>query len=152
MNNEEYYTLKGYKIRENKNITEAMEDYIEMIYRFDIKTVKELSEKLNVRPSSVSKMIDRLKINKLVENEKYGNIKLTEEGKSLGKYFLYRHKVLSEFLKIINKDDYDLKQVEKIEHFVDEITIKNINNFIKGDANRYILDKIFYENKNDSFN
>lgn len=152
MNNEEYYTLKGYKIRENKNITEAMEDYIEMIYRFDIKTVKELSEKLNVRPSSVSKMIDRLKINKLVENEKYGNIKLTEEGKSLGKYFLYRHKVLSEFLKIINKNDYDLKQVEKIEHFVDEITIKNINNFIKGDANRYILDKIFYENKNDSFN
>ena len=129
MKNEEYYTLKGYKIRENKNITEAMEDYIEMIYRFDIKTVKELSEKLNVRPSSVSKMIDRLKINKLVENEKYGNIKLTEEGKSLGKYFLYRHKVLSEFLKIINKDDYDLKQVEKIEHFVDEITIKNINNF-----------------------
>ena len=128
MNNEEYYTLKGYKIRENKNITEAMEDYIEMIYRFDIKTVKELSEKLNVRPSSVSKMIDRLKINKLVENEKYGNIKLTKEGIKLGKYFLYRHKVLSEFLKIINKNDYDLKQVEKIEHFVDEITIKNITN------------------------
>lgn len=128
MNNEEYYTLKGYKIRENKNITEAMEDYIEMIYRFGIKTVKELSEKLNVRPSSVSKMIDRLKINKLVENEKYGNIKLTKEGIKLGKYFLYRHKVLSEFLKIINKNDYDLKQVEKIEHFVDEITIKNITN------------------------
>ena len=128
MNNEEYYTLKGYKIRENKNITEAMEDYIEMIYRFDIKTVKELSEKLNVRPSSVSKMLDRLKINKLVENEKYGNIKLTKEGIKLGKYFLYRHKVLSEFLKIINKNDYDLKQVEKIEHFVDEITIKNITN------------------------
>ena len=128
MNNEEYYTLKGYKIRENKNITEAMEDYIEMIYRFGIKTVKELSEKLNVRPSSVSKMLDRLKINKLVENEKYGNIKLTKEGIKLGKYFLYRHKVLSEFLKIINKNDYDLKQVEKIEHFVDEITIKNITN------------------------
>ncbi|MBP3635831.1 MAG: MarR family transcriptional regulator [Bacilli bacterium] len=127
-NIEEFYTLKGYKLRENKNVTEAMEDYIEMIYRFDNKiTVKQLSEKLNVKPSSVSKMIDRLKDKNLVENEKYGEIKLTNEGKKLGEYFLYRHKILNDFLEFINKDDYNLKQVEKIEHFVDEVTIKNLN-------------------------
>ena len=28
---EKYYTLKGYKLRSNNKITEAMEDYIEMI-------------------------------------------------------------------------------------------------------------------------
>lgn len=131
-NLEEFYTLKGYKLRENKNVTEAMEDYIEMIYRFDNKiTVKQLSEKLNVKPSSVSKMIDRLKNKKLVEGEKYGEIKLTITGEELGKYFLYRHKVLNDFLKYINKDEYNLKQVEKIEHFVDEVTIKNISEILK---------------------
>lgn len=130
--NEEYYTLKGYKIREKKNITEAMEDYIEMIYRCKNEiTVKKLSINLNVKPSSVSKMIDRLEENNLVENKKYGEIKLTDEGKKLGKYFLHRHKVLSDFLKYINKDEYDLKQVEKIEHFVDEVTVKNIDKFLK---------------------
>ncbi len=130
--NEEYYTLEGYKLRENKNITEAMEDYIEMIYKNkSCITVKDLSIKLNVKPSSVSKMIDRLELHKLVQNKKYGEIKLTDEGEKLGKYFLYRHKVLSNFLKVINKDDYDLKQVEKIEHFVDEVTIKNIDDFFK---------------------
>lgn len=137
--NEEYYTLKGYKLRENKNITEAMEDYIEMIYRYGNEiTVKKLSIKLNVKPSSVSKMIDRLEANNLVENKKYGEIKLSKDGERLGKYFLYRHKVLSEFLKYINKDEYDLKQVEKIEHFVDEVTIKNIDNFLK---NKYFTKK-----------
>lgn len=130
--NEEYYTLKGYKIREKKNITEAMEDYIEMIYRCKNEiTVKKLSINLNVKPSSASKMIDRLEENNLVENKKYGEIKLTKYGEMLGEYFLYRHKVLSKFLKIINKDEYDLKQVEKIEHFVDEVTVKNIDKFLK---------------------
>lgn len=109
-----------------------MEDYIEMIYRCKNEiTVKKLSIKLNVKPSSVSKMIDRLERNNLVENKKYGEIKLTKDGEILGEYLLYRHKVLSKFLKIINKDDYDLKQVEKIEHFVDEVTVKNIDEFLE---------------------
>lgn len=114
-----------------------MEDYIEMIYRYKnkITTVKDLSIKLNVKPSSVSKMIDRLEANNLVENKKYGEIKLTEYGERLGRYFLYRHEVLSRFLKYINKDDYHLEQVEKIEHFVDEITIRNVDEFLNGLVN-----------------
>ena len=30
---DKYFTLKGYKIRNKNKITEAMEDYIEMIYK-----------------------------------------------------------------------------------------------------------------------
>ena len=42
-----FYTLKGYKLKERNDITESMEDYIEMIYRkvknkSDI-TVKEIA-------------------------------------------------------------------------------------------------------------
>lgn len=130
-NIDEFYTLKGYKLRENECVTYAMEDYLEMIYRFKNITVKTLSEKLNVRPSSVSKMIIKLKELNLINYEKYGKIILTNKGEKLGEYLLYRHKTLQEFLKYINKDDYKLEQVEKIEHFVDKITIKNIREFIK---------------------
>lgn len=133
MNNDLFYTLKGYKLKEKKIVTEAMEDYLEMIYRYKDEniTVKDLSIKLNVRPSSVSKMIIRLKNNDLITYEKYGKIKLTKLGEEIGNYLLYRHKVLNDFFKFINKDDYKLEQVEKIEHFMDEVTIKNINLFLK---------------------
>lgn len=64
---EKYYTLTGYKIKNNLLITETMEDYIEMIYRNTIIdediSVKEIATFLNVKPSSVSKMINKLKKN-----------------------------------------------------------------------------------------
>lgn len=130
----EFYTLKGYKIKENKKITEAMEDYIEMIYRKSKKnkiTVKDLSIYLNVKPSSVSKMIKRLNNLSLVNFEKYKDISLTKEGTILGNYLMKRHNILKKFFKYINKDDFLLEQVEKIEHFIDYKTVKNINNYLK---------------------
>lgn len=130
----EFYTLKGYKIKENKKITEAMEDYIEMIYRKSKKnkiTVKDLSIYLNVKPSSVSKMIKRLNNLSLVNFEKYKDISLTKEGTILGNYLMKRHNILKKFFKYINKDDFLLEQVEKIEHFIDYKTVNNINNYLK---------------------
>lgn len=129
-----FYTLKGYKLRSNNTITEAMEDYLEMIYRKttnkkEIK-INELSKLLNVKPSSVSKMINRLKELNLVYFEKYKTITLTKEGKYIGKYLLYRHNILKNFFKYINKEEYKLSQVEKIEHFIDYTSIKNIEKLL----------------------
>lgn len=102
-----FYTLKGYKLKERNDITESMEDYIEMIYRkvknkSDI-TVKEIAIFLNVKASSVSKMANRLKELNLIEFEKYGKIKLNKNGINLGKYLLWRHNILKKFFKLINK-------------------------------------------------
>lgn len=131
----EFYTLTGYKIKENLIITPAMEDYIEMIYRYTQKnsfiTVKNLSQLLNVRVSSVSKMIHRLNNYSLVNYVKYGNISLTDKGKELGNFYLERHNVLTIFFKLINKNEFKLEQVEKLEHYIDGITIYNIHKFIK---------------------
>ena len=130
-----FYTLKGYKLKERNDITESMEDYIEMIYRkvknkSDI-TVKEIAIFLNVKASSVSKMASRLKELNLIEFEKYGKIKLNKNGINLGKYLLWRHNILKKFFKLINKKNYNLEQVEKIEHFVDYVTVNNINQLNK---------------------
>ncbi len=129
----QYYTLKGYKLKENNKITEAMEDYIEMIYLKNKKniTVKEIANYLNVTASSVSKMANRLKKLNLIEFEKYGKINLTTNGILLGKYLLWRHNVLKKFFKYLNKNKYRLKQVEKIEHFVDYTTLINIQKLTK---------------------
>lgn len=131
----EFYTLTGYRLKNNLEITEAMEDYIEMIYRYSKKsdhiTVKELSQLLNVRASSVSKMINRLNDFNLVNSTKYGSISLTKKGEKLGYFYLKRHNILTEFFKMINKKEFKLEQVEKVEHYIDKVTIKNINKFIK---------------------
>lgn len=131
----EFYTLTGYKIKENLIVTPAMEDYIEMIYRCTQKnsftTVKDLSQLLNVRASSVSKMIHRLNNYSLVNYAKYGNISLTNKGKKLGEFYLKRHNVLTDFFKLVNKNNFKLEQVEKVEHYIDDVTTQNINELIK---------------------
>ena len=104
-----------------------MEDYIEMIYRKTDNnkeiTIKHLSESLNVKPSSVSKMANKLKLLDFINFEKYGQITLTEKGVYLGRYLLYRHNILKKFFTKLNKERYKLEQVEKIEHFIDYETI-----------------------------
>lgn len=129
----EFYTLNGYRLKNKNVITESQEDYIEMIYRHTINhkeiRVKELSTKLNVTPSSASKMLTKLKKYNLINFEKYGSISLTNEGKEIGKYLLWRHNILVKFFKKLNKKNYLLEQVEKIEHFIDFETLKNMDKF-----------------------
>lgn len=124
----EFHTLTGYKNKHKIPITESMEDYIEMIYRTqnEFVRIKDLANNLNVKPPSVSKMINKLKQLKIVHFEKYGLIKLTEKGKKIGEYLLWRHNTLTKFFKILNKEFYTLETVEKIEHFLDTNTIINI--------------------------
>lgn len=123
----EFYTLNGYRNKNKNKLTESMEDYLEMIYRNkDNIHVKDIAIKLNVKPSSVSKMISKLKKYNLVDSLKYGSITLTSEGEEIGAYLLWRHNTLVEFFKKINKKNYLLEQVEKIEHFIDYDTLINL--------------------------
>ena len=48
-----------------------------------------------------------------------------------GDYLLYRHNLLNQFLCYINHSDNELEQVERIEHFIDERTIRNIAIFLE---------------------
>lgn len=131
---DEYYTLTGYKLKEKQDLSNAMEDYLEMICRLEKEKkevhIKDLATSLNVKNSSVTKMMYRLQNKNLVIFENYSPIKLTEEGRRLGYYLLYRHNVLVKFIKFLNKDNYSLSLVEKIEHFIDFKTIQNIESLL----------------------
>lgn len=128
--NDGFHTLKGYALQEHKQITSAMEDYLEMICRLmgerGYVRIHELAEGLHVKPSSVSKMAQNLKRLGLVEFEKYGYLKPTATGLELGTYLIDRHRILSEFLCFINGTADETEQVEKIEHFFNRETVQNI--------------------------
>ncbi len=133
--NSDFYTLKGYQLHDNTQITSSMEDYLEMICRMikkqDVVRIKDLADSLNVKPSSATKMVSNLKCLELVVSERYGYIKPTVKGLAVGEYLLYRHDILNEFLCLINQSSDETEQVEKIEHFLDEKTIRNIEKYMK---------------------
>jgi DtxR family Mn-dependent transcriptional regulator len=127
----EFYTLKGYQLKNEYELTESMEDYLEMIYRCAVKDeyarVGDIASRLNVQPSSASKMMGKLSELEFIKFEKYGIIMLTEKGEEVGKYLLWRHNVLYRFLCILNHTADELTQVEQIEHFVNKMTVDNIS-------------------------
>lgn len=133
--NEEFYTLKGYKIKNEEVLSSSMEDYIEMIYRLSEKSeevrVNDLSLALNVQPPSTTKMIKRLAKENYVIYERYGCVTLTEKGRNIGNKLLERHKIIFEFLQCIGVKNNILEQTEIIEHAVNDEVLNRINELIK---------------------
>lgn len=127
---EEFFTMKGYRQRGSGELTDAMEDYLEMILRMEQDgervRVRALAEGLNVRPSSVSKMLGHLQQSGYLFAEPYGEIRLTEKGRDAGNYLLYRHGVILRFLCMLNGTDSELEQTELIEHFLNRQTVQNL--------------------------
>ena len=130
-NHAEFHTLKGYQMQNIGEITESMEDYLEMITRYIQENgyirMNFLAGKLNVRPSSASKMVGKLKDMQLVMFEKYGLSTLTDKGMVIGNYLLWRHDVLHRFFCFLNHSECELDQVEMVEHYMTRRTVENID-------------------------
>lgn len=133
MNDREFHTVRGYELlKQNKKLlTSSMEDYLEMIYRNSLSEgfmrMNTLAGLLNVRASSASKMVQKLGELGFMKYEKYGILKLTPKGESIGKYLLTRHNVIETFLKTIGVTENLLGETELIEHNISIETLKNIN-------------------------
>lgn len=109
--------------------TPSMEDYLERIYKLiDEKgyaRVSDIAEGLEVHPSSVTKMIQKLDKDEYLVYEKYRGLVLTHKGKRMGKRLVDRHQLLESFLKLIGvREENIYRDVEGIEHHLswDSIT------------------------------
>lgn len=109
--------------------TPSMEDYLERIYKLiDEKgyaRVSDIAEGLEVHPSSVTKMIQKLDKDNYLIYEKYRGLVLTSKGKKMGKRLVDRHHLLESFLTIIGVQEENIyRDVEGIEHHLswDSIT------------------------------
>lgn len=124
--------------------TPSMEDYLERIYKLiDEKgyaRVSDIAEGLEVHPSSVTKMIQKLDKDEYLIYEKYRGLVLTPKGKKIGKRLMDRHELLEEFLTIIGVQDENIyRDVEGIEHHLswDSITcIESLVEYFRRDDTR----------------
>lgn len=124
--------------------TPSMEDYLERIYMLiDEKgyaRVSDIAEGLEVHPSSVTKMIQKLDKDNYLIYEKYRGLILTAKGKKMGKRLADRHQLLEQFLHMIGvKQEHIYADVEGIEHHLswDSITcIEALVEYFKRDPER----------------
>lgn len=145
-----FRTVRGYQLvqKNNRNLTTAMEDYLEMIYRYTLEVgllrTNTLSQLLNVHPSSTTKMVQKLSRFGYVDYEKYGIIILTEKGKNAGEFLYKRHNIIENFLRFIGGGENPLIETELIEHYISPETLSNIelfNGFIS--ENPDIVERFF---------
>lgn len=116
--------------------TPSMEDYIEQIYMLieskGYARVSDIAEALDVHPSSVTKMVQKLDKDDYLNYEKYRGLILTPQGKKIGKRLVYRHELLEQFLELIGVNQENIYQdVEGIEHHLSWNSIDRIGDLVQ---------------------
>ncbi|HSM23886.1 MAG TPA: metal-dependent transcriptional regulator [Anaerolineaceae bacterium] len=112
----------------NIKISKSEGDYLKAIYHLtqqeEITNTVALSEMLNVKPPSVTSMLNKLLHQEpaLVEYKKWRGVKLTDSGKRLALQLLRRHRLIEQFL--VEKLNYTWEEVheeaEELEHVISE--------------------------------
>ncbi|MGM0597726.1 MAG: DtxR family transcriptional regulator [Myxococcota bacterium] len=115
-------------------LTKALEDYLETIFRFSQKQgfarVKDIAEKREVKPGSVSPAMKRLSKFGLIEYAQREYIKLTPSGEEIARKVFSRHKILKKFLQEILHIPAEVAEENAcaMEHV---LTSEVIDNFVK---------------------
>jgi Mn-dependent DtxR family transcriptional regulator len=145
-----YHTKSAFSVKRhgnkggNRMATPSMEDYLERIYKLieekGYARVSDIAEGLQVHPSSVTKMIQKLDKDNYLVYEKYRGLILTPKGKKMGKRLMDRHRLLEEFLSVIGVQEANIyRDVEGIEHHLswDSITcIETLLEFFRRNPTR----------------
>ena len=111
--------------------TVSEEDYLEVIAELvELKgyaTTLDISRFMNVTPTSVTKMLQKLDDKKYLEYEKYHGINLTNMGKQVADSIRRKHSTLLEFFEILNIGKEIANQdTEGLEHHLSDKTIKQL--------------------------
>ncbi len=118
-------------------LNESHEDYLKAIYSISKSrkggwvTNSEIARIMNVKPSSVTDMLYKLKKRNLIDWNPRKSLRLTANGKNVAKYTLRRYKDLREFFTNILKleDETIIKELCcKIEHHITPEIVKALEN------------------------
>ena len=128
-------SIKRANSQESSKFTTRMEDYLEVILELvELKgyaTPLDISNYMNVRPPSVTKMLRRLDEEKYIEYTKYRGLKLNVKGKNLANEIRQKHSDLLEFFEVIGVDKSTANiDVEGMEHHLNAKTMKQLRKFI----------------------
>ncbi len=134
---------RGEGKEESVDTTDAMEDYLEVMYELIQKkgyaTTVDIANYLHVSSPSVTKMVKRLDKMGYLVYEKYRGLRLTPEGIAVAKNIHKNHDLLVEFLKMIGIDEEIAnRDAEGIEHHLHPQTMEKLEEFIKSIKGRNI--------------
>lgn len=129
----------------DSKLSSQLEDYLEVILHLcqeeGVARVKAIAERLEVSNPSVVGAMKSLKEKNLVTQERYGYVRLTEEGGKIAGTITHRHEVLANFLENILGLDPGTASGDacKIEHAVSPETVERLRavaEYIEGDPQR----------------
>jgi DtxR family transcriptional regulator, manganese transport regulator len=109
----------------------AAEDYLERILEL-IKSkgyarVVDIAAALKISQASVTNMVQRLDAEGLLKYEKYRGLILTAAGERVARSIAHRHKLLTDFLKLLGLSDRVIHHdVEGMEHHISPPTLRAI--------------------------
>ena len=112
------------------------EEYIETIHAIEKDEIRaqtgQIAEMMDVKPPSVTEMLQKLQDEGLVEYEAYLGAKLTSKGNKLAEELMARHKVIADFLEIIGVERELAEQDAcQIEHHVSKVTAERLQEFVR---------------------
>jgi len=132
-----FYRCSNFLIVANKKSqsalgsSSAVEDYLERILELinskGYARVVDIAAALKISQASVTNMVQRLDAEGLLKYEKYRGLLLTASGKKLARNITRRHRLLTEFLKLLGLDDVVIyHDVEGMEHHISPPTLRAI--------------------------
>jgi len=109
----------------------AVEDYLERILELinskGYARVVDIAAALKISQASVTNMVQRLDTEGLLKYEKYRGLILTSAGKTLARKIAHRHKLLTDFFRLLGLDERVIyHDVEGMEHHISAPTLRAI--------------------------
>jgi Mn-dependent DtxR family transcriptional regulator len=109
----------------------TVEDYLERILELinskGYARVVDIAAALEISQASVTNMVQRLDAEGLLKYEKYRGLVLTAAGEKLARRIAHRHKLLTDFLKLLGLSDRVIyHDVEGMEHHISMPTLRAI--------------------------
>jgi Mn-dependent DtxR family transcriptional regulator len=122
------------RIEQQEGMT-RLEDYLEVIYHLihdkGYASTVDIAESLQVKPPTVSSMLQRLAGKDYLVHEPYRGMRLTEKGEKIARSVIARHNTVSEFLSMLGVNETVAYQdTEGIEHHLQPETIRRIEGLV----------------------
>lgn len=129
------------ELQEGHELSMSSEDYLETIYRLTVEQGAEdegiksvdVADQRDVSKASVNKALSTLKDAGMVEQTRYGRVRLTEEGRRYGAHVWRSHRALRAFLK--NDLGVEPKVADReaclIEHYLSDDTVNRLMAYLE---------------------
>ncbi|MDG6951811.1 MAG: transcriptional regulator MntR [Nitrososphaerota archaeon] len=135
-------------IAQSRRDLSRLEDYLEAIYNLHEEkgyvSASDISDRLGVKPPTVSSMVANLAKKGYLEHERYRGMRLTPSGERVARSVIKRHQVISDLITMLGVDPQTAYvDTEGIEHHVHPSTLQRMEKLAEYfHENPHVLEKI----------